>query len=224
MVVNYKAHGKLLLTSEYAITQGAQGLAVPTKYGQKLNYISSDNNEYIRWDAKGENGKTWFWVEFDLDFKIIKTSDLKVASTLIKHLNIIRGKTAILDQPGVFTTTLDFPKVWGLGTSSTLMSLLAQCAEVDALSVFRVAHGGSGYDLACATAQTPIIYQLDGSTPVVKPLQSILILAMILGSYTAATNNLPRRAWIWSKRNLSSNTKLNALMTSPMPSFILVQC
>ena len=88
MVVNYKAHGKLLLTSEYAITQGAQGLAVPTKYGQKLNYISSDNNEYIRWDAKGENGKTWFWVEFDLDFKIINTSDLKVASTLIKHLNI----------------------------------------------------------------------------------------------------------------------------------------
>jgi mevalonate kinase len=168
MVVNYKAHGKLLLTSEYAITQGAQGLAVPAKYGQNLNYISSDTNEYIRWEARGENGKTWFWVEFDLDFKIINTSDLRVASTLIKHLNIIRGKTAILDQPGVFTTTLDFPKEWGLGTSSTLMSLLAQCAEVDALSVFRVAHGGSGYDLACATAQTPIIYQLEGRTPVVK--------------------------------------------------------
>ena len=74
MVVNYKAHGKLLLTSEYSITQGAQGLAVPTKYGQNLNYISSDTNEYIRWDAKGEDGKTWFWAEFDLDFKIINTS------------------------------------------------------------------------------------------------------------------------------------------------------
>ena len=168
MVVNYKANGKLLLTSEYAITQGAKGLAVPTKYGQNLNYTSSDKDRYIRWNAKGENGETWFWAEFDLDLKIIDTSDHRVALTLVKHLDVIQHKTALLDQPGIFTTLLEFPTEWGLGTSSTLVSLLAQCAEVDPLTEFRGAHGGSGYDLACATAQTPIIYQLEGSTPIVK--------------------------------------------------------
>ncbi len=37
---------------------------------------------------------------------------------------------------------------------------MAQCAEVDPLVTFKNAHGGSGYDLACAKADGPITYQL----------------------------------------------------------------
>ena len=37
---------------------------------------------------------------------------------------------------------------------------MAQCAQVDPLETFKNAHGGSGYDLACAKADGPITYQL----------------------------------------------------------------
>ena len=58
------------------------------------------------------------------------------------------------------TTKLTFPRAWGLGTSSTLISLIAQWAKCDPFELLFEAFGGSGYDIACATANSPISYQL----------------------------------------------------------------
>ena len=41
----FYAHGKLLLTAEYFILDGAVGLALPTKLGQSLSIQSSESNE-----------------------------------------------------------------------------------------------------------------------------------------------------------------------------------
>ena len=35
--MNYYSCGKLLITGEYLVLKGAKGLAIPTKYGQKLS-------------------------------------------------------------------------------------------------------------------------------------------------------------------------------------------
>mgnify|MGYP007000047733 len=35
--MNYYSCGKLLITAEYLVLKGAKGLAIPTKYGQKLS-------------------------------------------------------------------------------------------------------------------------------------------------------------------------------------------
>ena len=63
-----------------------------------------------------------------------------------------------------FTTRLDFDPNWGLGSSSTLIANLAQWANVNPYELLKLTFGGSGYDLACATAEGPIYYQLAGLT------------------------------------------------------------
>ena len=57
------------------------------------------------------------------------------------------------------TTRVDFPREWGLGTSSTLVSLLAQQTGVNPYQLLADTFSGSGYDIACATAKGPILYQ-----------------------------------------------------------------
>ena len=57
------------------------------------------------------------------------------------------------------TTHLEFPKAWGLGTSSTLISMLARWTQTDPYQILADSFGGSGYDLACANSYGPILYQ-----------------------------------------------------------------
>lgn len=167
-MLNYRAHGKLLLTGEYAITQGAEGLAIPTRYGQSLNYHPNTFSNEIHWVAQKSDGTTWFWANFDLTLRCLDTSDREMADRLLPLLNVVKKRTSLLDRAAVITTKLEFPNEWGLGTSSTLSSLLAQLSGTGALSDFRAVHGGSGYDIACATADGPILYHLEGNDPKIR--------------------------------------------------------
>jgi len=58
------------------------------------------------------------------------------------------------------TTHLGFPKDWGLGSSSTLINNIANWAHIDPYNLLKPTFGGSGYDLACAANNKPIVYQL----------------------------------------------------------------
>jgi mevalonate kinase len=159
-MLSYRANGKLLLTSEYAITQGAKGLALPTRFGQKIQYKPKLNGDGISWSSARNDGKIWFWAEMSQSLDILKTSNEIVAKRLIRNLRIVKNHSTLLDRPASFVTDLEFPAEWGLGTSSTFTSLLAQCAQINPLKTFKNEHGGSGYDLACAAANGPITYQL----------------------------------------------------------------
>ncbi len=59
---------------------------------------------------------------------------------------------------------------WGLGSSSTLIHLVAQWADVHPLELYFKTFNGSGYDVACAGSDTPIVYYNDedeiGYTPI----------------------------------------------------------
>ena len=67
-----------------------------------------------------------------------------------------------------FSSHLEFPQNWGLGSSSTLVNNLAQWANVDAFTLLENTFGGSGYDIACAQNAQPIVYQRQNSTPLIK--------------------------------------------------------
>ncbi|MBQ4206110.1 MAG: hypothetical protein II662_05580, partial [Bacteroidales bacterium] len=69
-----------------------------------------------------------------------------------------------------FTTRLEFDSQWGLGSSSTLISLLSQWANVNPYNLLNRTMGGSGYDIACATASKPITYQLINGEPIVEEI------------------------------------------------------
>ena len=53
------SNGKLLISGEYVILDGALSLAVPTLFGQYLEILKVDS-KYIKWTSKNSNGKVWF--------------------------------------------------------------------------------------------------------------------------------------------------------------------
>ncbi len=166
----FHANGKLLITGEYFILDGAVGLALPTKFGQTLNVEPSEENG-IFWKSLDNENKIWFEASFNEQLEIIKTTDKEIAKTLQNILSHCNLKT----QNSQLTTKLDFPNNWGLGSSSTLISLIAQWANVNPYELLENTFGGSGYDIACATAKSAITYQLDRRPPTAdrRPLQEI---------------------------------------------------
>jgi mevalonate kinase len=157
---SYYSHGKLLISSEYAVLDGAKALALPTKFGQSLEIKPIESPE-IRWKSFDHNGKLWFETTLQLPtFKTPNTNDtakrLSECFYAISKLNPNVFKT----QTGFeMHSQLEFPQNWGLGSSSTLINNLAQWAKVDAYKLLAATFGGSGYDIACAQHPYPITFQ-----------------------------------------------------------------
>src|SRR5690554_5555586 len=163
----FYSNGKLLLTGEYVVLDGAKALAIPTKYGQSLE-IGLSEKEGIHWKSMDNLGKVWFEEIFNLDgFKPVNPENKysKTMATILgeaKNLN----PNFLFGEKGIKAETIvDFPLNWGLGTSSTLINNIAQWAEVDAFSLLEKGFGGSGYDIAAAQHNVPIFYQLKDGKP-----------------------------------------------------------
>jgi mevalonate kinase len=185
--VNFTAHGKLLLTGEYAITQSARGIAMPTSFGQYLVVESHEGPEHVLWEALDQDGHSWLSVGFDREGHILHCSSEAMAQKLQTFLAPVRHSNAWNTAVRV-QTKVDFPRLWGLGTSSTLCALIAQWAEMDAM-FYRRLHGGSGYDLACAQAKGPISYELRHEQPVIKEVQLPEVLKKTVFVYRGAKQN-----------------------------------
>jgi mevalonate kinase len=163
----FYAHGKLLLTAEYFILDGAVGLALPTKLGQTLSIQSSEGNDGS-WQSFDANGSLWFEATLGLnDYEIKETNDKATAERLADILRAARAlkNSSIPYKPMHITTQLTFPRAWGLGTSSTLIYNLATLFNINPFDLLNKTFGGSGYDLACAGATKPILYNLINDTP-----------------------------------------------------------
>ena len=171
-MVKFHANGKFLLSGEYLVLQGARALALPLNLGQSLEVTTIDDaNGMIHWDAYTPKG-FWFASIFSKhDFTVHASDDMDKADNLSKIFKAIKSLNPNILQDKkdyFFTTRLEFDSEWGLGSSSTLISLLAQWAEVNPYELLKMTMGGSGYDIACATASQPIIYRLKNGTPIVE--------------------------------------------------------
>ena len=176
---HFHAHGKFLLTGEYLVLKGALALALPLKLGQSLDVSLADTDTHrLHWIAQ-QPDKPWFSVLFDTDtLQPITTDDPAKAEKLTDILKAIRQlkPRAFHGADMRFRTHLDFDPNWGLGSSSTLIANLARWANVNPYELLKLTFGGSGYDIACATAEGPIYYQLrtevpepvEGPTPTVE--------------------------------------------------------
>ena len=158
------SNGKLLISGEYVVLDGAISLAVPTKYGQSLT-VENINETKIIWRSLDEKGVVWFEKEFELANHAIQNSNStdEISTRLVEILNVAKILNSDFLKDGIgykVTTKLDFPKNWGLGTSSTLINNVANWANVDAYQLLEKTFGGSGYDIACAQNNSAITYQL----------------------------------------------------------------
>ncbi len=156
--------GKVLLTGEYVILDGALSLASPTKYGQHLKLEENQSN-LINWKSINYDGKIWFECTIkNENLEIKSTSSKRVSDTLIRIINLIREYNPFFlkNQGSDISTNLTFDKNWGLGSSSTLISNLATLSGVDPYILNNKIFKGSSYDIACANSISPIVYQLRG--------------------------------------------------------------
>lgn len=168
----FYSNGKLLITAEYLVLDGAKALALPTKFGQNL-IIEESKNPEINWKSFDADGSIWF--EDSITFSEIKNpvsaKEESVKTTLLKilHEAFLLNPNFITENKGYeISTELTFPKKWGLGTSSTLINNIAQWLEIDAFELLNNSFGGSGYDIACAQNNTPVSYQLKQGKPKVE--------------------------------------------------------
>lgn len=154
----YNASGKLMLMGEYLVLNGADCLAIPLKMGQTLSVFPSEQQE-IHWKSYAPHG-LWFSATFDCHLNILTSSNQEIALTLQKIFQFIQRKNKQLSFFNKFVISTDFELDWGLGSSSTLISVISQWAKMDAFALQQEVFGGSGYDVACATATTPILFNI----------------------------------------------------------------
>ncbi len=149
------------MTGEYGVLSGAEALAVPTRLGQKMIVKDSKGSNLI-WESLDHQGETWFSATISLyDFKALKTSDEIIADKLKGFLkNACRLNSEFLSKWNGFKveTQLEFDRNWGLGSSSSLLYMIAEWADVNGIMLALKATNGSGYDVACAGADGPIVY------------------------------------------------------------------
>ncbi|MCA1745775.1 MAG: hypothetical protein LC643_08780 [Bacteroidales bacterium] len=171
MQQTYHANGKLLISAEYLVLKGALALAIPLNKGQRLT-VETGSEEGLHWRAHTLSG-LWFEAVFDRHLKVVSSSSAPHAERL---QNILRQ--VVTQDPSVaaklrnqqVTTHLEFDPQWGWGSSSTLLGLLAQWLQINPYSLMDATFGGSGYDLACATARGPLFYRREpAQAPEINP-------------------------------------------------------
>lgn len=173
MKQTFYSNGKLLITGEYLVLDGAKAFALPTKFGQNL-IIEEANGQIIHWKSIDSDGSIWFedTIPFSSVIRQERFDDAKnIKNTLIEilHEAFRMNPDFITKSKGYkITTELTFPKIWGLGTSSTLINNIAQWLQIDAFELLKTSFGGSGYDIACAQNNSAIIYQLINEKPVIE--------------------------------------------------------
>ena len=176
MTQSYHSHGKFLLTGEYLVLKGALALALPLKLGQSFEVETLDSNENrLQWHAHQPNGP-WFSVTLNPEtLDIIDCDDQPKAEKLAQILKAVKTLNPKVFEGNDlrFTTHLDFDPNWGFGSSSTLIANLARWANVNPYELLKLTFGGSGYDIACATAEGPIYYQLTTSEPALRPFDRL---------------------------------------------------
>ena len=168
----FYSHGKLLLSGEYVVLDGALSLAIPTKYGQSL-IVEPIEKPILHWKSFDENKNVWFEQEFKLieNTFLEQVFDCDISNRLIQILNAVKTlkPTFLNNKQGYkIETQLEFAKNWGLGTSSTLINNIAKWANIDAFKVLEKTFGGSGYDIACAQYNSPLTYKLENKIPITK--------------------------------------------------------
>jgi mevalonate kinase len=180
--MNFYSNGKLLLTGEYLVLDGAKSLAIPTKFGQDL-IVEKIKESQLIWGSFTDSGECWFEAVFDIPKLRLVTctfnsekegnADL-IAETLLGILQEARNlNPAFLtsDEGFVVKTKLTFPRNWGLGSSSTLINSIAAWAKVDAFKLLWNSFKGSGYDIACAQNDGPIFYQIKDQKPIINQVE-----------------------------------------------------
>lgn len=163
MMARIFSPGKLLLTSEYFVLDGALSLAVPTTPGQEFFFEEkSDGRSEVFWEALHQGQP---WLQMKLDYKtwtILNTNLPQPAEFVLRLLQTVQQNSSTKFQGSAsyyLKTNLQFPPDYGLGSSSTLINNIAQWSACDAYLLNAILLHGSGYDIAVARECRPVLFR-----------------------------------------------------------------
>ncbi|MCX6222123.1 MAG: GYDIA family GHMP kinase [Bacteroidia bacterium] len=164
----FESRAKVMVSGEYLVLKGALSLALPLKYGQSLTVEEKEGKSMIRWKST-INDNLWFTATILLpDFRVLETNSPDISATLCTILSGVKTlQPNFLDSPKEYhvISAMDFQPEWGLGSSSTLISNVADWADCDPFELNSMIFSGSGYDVACARSSSPIIYKIRNGQP-----------------------------------------------------------
>ena len=169
----FKSNGKILLSSEYLVMDGAKSIALPAKLTQDLSVFKCDENS-IEWQSFDKHDNLWYEERFIVDNNNLLSLGKEniISEKIISLFNHIRKKNELKSILGYkFVTKLNFEKEWGLGSSSTFVNNLAKWANVDPYKLLFSTFKGSGCDIACCDANHPIIYNKMGKSINIKKVE-----------------------------------------------------
>lgn len=122
--------------------------------------VKATRSTDLDWVSLDVDNKEWFKSSISLyDFSATETTDQELSDKLKKIFKgAVRLNCEFLDKWNAFKveTKLEFDRNWGLGSSSTLIYLVAQWAEVEPIELYFKVENGSGYDVVTAGSKTPI--------------------------------------------------------------------
>ena len=168
---SFYSNGKVLLSGEYTVLSGSIAVGLPTKMGQEM-LVENNLSKTIVWSSYNKDLVKWFECVLDVkSLEIIKTNDKKICLRLIEILEQCRFfNPNFLKSGKKIITNLNFDQNWGLGTSSTLINNISGWAKINPYALLKKTFGGSGYDIACAQNNTPIIFSLRSGKENVIPV------------------------------------------------------
>jgi mevalonate kinase len=167
----FRANGKLMITGEYLALWGAKVLSVPTKLGQTLAvncHLHHEKGVHIHWKSTDIKNQTWFSGAFSQPFSSTHTNPTE--KNLGALLALAFDDRKLPDGLYQASTALEFPREWGLGSSSSLIALIAKWLQTDPYRLFYKTQNGSGYDVASAMHDTPIFFQKNNLSPVIESI------------------------------------------------------
>ncbi len=171
-----KGNGKLLISGEYFVLDGAKAFALPCKFGQNFDIVESSSdfeNNSLLWKAYNSNNQLWLETEIrnsDIESEVEKTKEAEMLYKILKVCKELNPKF-LTDRTNIeVTAILEFPNNWGLGSSSTLIHFMAKWANINPYQLLEKTFGGSGYDVACAESNTAIYYTRRNINPTIEKI------------------------------------------------------
>ncbi len=160
-----------MISGEYLVLAGAKALAMPVCYGQTLRIepLNSDAQK-LTWKTRVK-GQPWLDIVFQGE-ELLPHTDKQLSEEQSSALQFLQGvlREAKSLNPAFLSdrhhinaeADIDFDLRWGLGSSSSLIANIASWADINPFDLFFRVSAGSGYDVACAGINIPILYHHQG--------------------------------------------------------------
>jgi mevalonate kinase len=171
-IKKYYSNAKFLITGEYLVLHGALSLAIPLRFGQLMEIYESDT-ENLEWLALD---RAQPWLKFSISTEDIQNAECKGTSEKDFVCFVLNQAKKLnpdfLQETSLkIKTEINFDRNWGLGSSSSLINNIAQWADVNPYELHTRVSNGSGYDIACANYDSPILFRRNGSHPMIYPIK-----------------------------------------------------